>query len=82
MVKSLEAALLAFNQTHSFEEGCLLAVNLGDDSDTCVAIYGQLAGAYYGAHGIPQHWLNRLAKREWIETFALKLSQLAWVDNI
>ncbi|EAX47887.1 hypothetical protein TcarDRAFT_1576 [Thermosinus carboxydivorans Nor1] len=26
----------------------MLAVNLGDDADTTGAVYGQLAGAYYG----------------------------------
>jgi hypothetical protein len=33
-VKSLEAALWAFHHTDSFRDGCLLAVNLGDDADT------------------------------------------------
>ena len=27
-----------------------LAVNLGDDADTTGAIYGQIAGAYYGVN--------------------------------
>lgn len=56
VVKSLEAALWAFYNSNSFEEGCLLAVNLGDDADTTGAVYGQLAGAYYGAQGIPERW--------------------------
>ena len=30
VVKSLEAALWAFEHSSSFREGCLLAVNLGD----------------------------------------------------
>jgi ADP-ribosyl-[dinitrogen reductase] hydrolase len=50
---TLEAALWAFRKSESFEEGCLLAVNLGDDSDTVGAVYGQLAGAYYGVEGVP-----------------------------
>ncbi|MDP2644144.1 MAG: ADP-ribosylglycohydrolase family protein [Desulfobacterales bacterium] len=48
VVKSLEAALWAFARSSSFREGCLFAVNLGDDADTTGAIYGQLAGAFYG----------------------------------
>ncbi len=48
VVKCLEAALWAFYNTNSFREGCLLAVNLGDDADTTGAVFGQLAGAYYG----------------------------------
>src|SRR5206468_7970170 len=48
VVRSLEAALWAFYKSTSFREGCLLAVNLGDDADTTGAIYGQVAGAFYG----------------------------------
>ena len=29
---------------------------LGDDADTTAAIYGQIAGAHYGARGIPGEW--------------------------
>ena len=56
VVQSLEAALWAFYKTDNFREGCLLAVNLGDDADTTAAVYGQLAGAYYGEDGIPESW--------------------------
>ena len=63
VVQSLEAALWAFNKGNTFEEGCLLAVNLGDDADTTGAIYGQIAGAYFGEQGIPQKWLTNLAMR-------------------
>ena len=59
MVDALEAALWAFWSTDSFEDGALAAVNLGDDADTTGAIYGQLAGAYYGVDGIPERWRSR-----------------------
>ncbi|MBX9695302.1 MAG: ADP-ribosylglycohydrolase family protein, partial [Cyanobacteria bacterium] len=58
VVDSLEAALWAFHTSSNFEEGCLRAVNLGDDADTTGAVFGQLAGAYYGKQGIPSHWLE------------------------
>ncbi|MEA3335850.1 MAG: ADP-ribosylglycohydrolase family protein [Chloroflexota bacterium] len=61
VVKSLEAALWAFHRSSTFEEGCLLAVNLGNDADTTGAIYGQIAGAYYGVAGIPAAWRERIA---------------------
>ncbi|MEI6207155.1 MAG: ADP-ribosylglycohydrolase family protein [Desulfuromonadales bacterium] len=61
VVKSLEAALWAFHKSSTFEEGCLLAVNLGNDADTTGAIYGQLAGAYYGITGIRTDWLECIA---------------------
>ena len=64
VVRSLEAALWAFHRSDSFRNGALLAVNLGDDADTTGAVYGQLAGAYYGAHGIPADWLALLSRRD------------------
>jgi ADP-ribosyl-[dinitrogen reductase] hydrolase len=58
---SLEASLWSVGRTGSFEEAVLSAANLGKDADTTAAITGQLAGALYGAAGIPRHWLDRLA---------------------
>jgi ADP-ribosylglycohydrolase len=73
VVQSLEAALWAFNKGNTFEEGCLLAVNLGDDADTTGAIYGQIAGAYFGEQDIPQKWLTNLAMRPIILDLAHRL---------
>ena len=77
VIECLEAALWAFHNSESFESGCLLAVNLGDDSDTTGAVYGQLAGAYYGASRIPEHWLSVLAKRDILESHSNALLELA-----
>ena len=66
MVRSLEAALWAFYRSDSFRDGALRAVNLGNDADTTGAIYGQLAGAFYGVNAIPGDWLERLTMREFI----------------
>jgi ADP-ribosylglycohydrolase len=81
VVKSLEAALWAFYKTDSFRDGCLMAVNLGDDADTTGAVYGQIAGAYYGEDGIPVEWRSRLAMREIIEAFAEKLFELSRIND-
>jgi ADP-ribosylglycohydrolase len=70
VVKCLEAALWAFYHSNSFREGCLLAVNLGDDADTTGAVYGQLVGAYYGEEEIPESWRRKLAHVELIKSFA------------
>jgi len=63
VVEALEAALWAFWKTENFRDGALLAVNLGDDADTTGAIFGQIAGAHYGLSGIPEPWVEKLAKR-------------------
>jgi ADP-ribosyl-[dinitrogen reductase] hydrolase len=73
VVESLEAALWAFHRSSDFREGALLAVNLGDDADTTGAVYGQLAGAYYGEEAIPEEWRAKLALRETIESLADRL---------
>jgi len=74
IVSALEAALWAFwSDENSFEKGALAAVNLGDDTDTTAAIYGQLAGAYYGYKSLPEHWL----KYVYAKTFMEKLSK--WI---
>ena len=70
VVRTLEAALWAFNRSHDYREGALLAVNLGDDADTTGAVYGQIAGAYYGAEAIPPEWRSKLAMLDTITAMA------------
>lgn len=74
VVHSLEAALWAFTTTTDFRTGALAAVNLGDDADTTGAIYGQLAGAYYGVEAIPQAWRERVTRADEIVEMAEQLA--------
>lgn len=76
VVDTLEAASWAFLSSSSFAEGALKAVNLGGDSDTIGAVYGQLAGAFYGTDGIPKAWRNVLADYKEILDVATRLSAL------
>jgi ADP-ribosyl-[dinitrogen reductase] hydrolase len=73
VAECLEAALWAFHNGGDFREGCLLAVNLGNDADTTGAVYGQLAGAFYGADAIPRTWCDALALCPLIIDFADRL---------
>lgn len=73
VVASLEAALWAFYHSSDFAEGALLAANLGDDADTTTAIYGQLAGAFYGESGIPQDWRQTVFDQARIRSTAERL---------
>jgi len=78
VVECLEAALWAlYHDGGSFRDGCLMAVNLGDDADTVGAVYGQLAGALYGAEAIPAPWREKLAKRDLIIALSDQLMSLA-----
>ena len=60
VIDTLRAVLWAFATTDNFEDGLLKVVNLGEDADTTGAIYGQLAGAYYGERQIPQYWVEKI----------------------
>lgn len=68
VLDSLEAALWTLIKTDSFKDCLLMAVNLGDDTDTIAAIAGGLAGIYYGYDCIPEEWLSVIQRREWIES--------------
>jgi ADP-ribosyl-[dinitrogen reductase] hydrolase len=70
VIHSLEAALWAVGQATDVRTAILLAANLGEDADTTAAIAGQLAGALWGASGIPAAWLDQLAWRDRITGLA------------
>jgi ADP-ribosyl-[dinitrogen reductase] hydrolase len=76
VLDTLEVAVWAFMTTDNFKEGALNAINLGGDSDTIGAVYGQLAGAYYGLTGIPKEWIEQLHDYDEIVKIAEQLSTL------
>ena len=67
VVDTLEAAVWCLLHSHSYKETVLMAVNLGEDTDTVGAVAGGLSGLYYKEEGIPKEWLQVLQRREWIE---------------
>jgi ADP-ribosylglycohydrolase len=60
VLDTLEASLWAIFTTATFRDGALKVVNLGDDADTVGAIYGGLAGMFYGIEEVPGEWLGVL----------------------
>jgi ADP-ribosyl-[dinitrogen reductase] hydrolase len=77
VLESLEAAIWAFDSTESYEQAILAATNLGDDADTTAAITGQMAGAWYGASGIPLEWRQRCHRGDEILSLADQLYEVA-----
>ena len=78
VVDTLEAALWCNLKSNSYRECVLLAVNLGRDTDTVAAIAGGLAGIRYGIggeKGIPEEWINQIARKEWIAELCEKFEQ-------
>lgn len=75
VVDTLEAAIWCLLNTESYRECVLKAVNLGLDTDTIAAVAGGLAGIHYGYESIPEEWLNKIARRSWIEDLCQKLEK-------
>lgn len=77
VVSTLEAVLWAFYHSNNFKHGVLKLVNIGDDADSTGAVYGSLAGAYYGYEAVPLTWIEKIAKRRKIEQLAGKMLTLS-----
>ena len=74
VIHTLEAAIWCLLTTNSYEEAVLKAINLGEDTDTTGAVVGGLAGLFYGMKSIPNEWIDKIARKEDIETLTNKLS--------
>lgn len=59
---TIQAAMYCFMITESYEEAVLMAVTLGDDTDTTASVTGGLAGIYYGFDAIPVKWRNEIRR--------------------
>lgn len=79
VVDTLEAAIWCLLNTDNYRDCALLAVNLGEDTDTVGAVAGSLAGALYGCDDIPKEWLEVIKRKEYLEELAVNAAR-AW-DN-
>ena len=56
IVDAFTIANRGYINSDNFKDGMMKVIRLGGDTDTNAAIYGQLAGAYYGYKAIPKEW--------------------------
>ena len=75
VIDSLEAAIWCLLHSNSYEECILKAVNLGEDTDTIACIAGGIAGVFYDVKKIPEHWINKFARKEDILNLANRLNE-------
>lgn len=76
VVDTLEASFWILLNASNFKEAIIGAINLGNDTDTIAAITGSMTGILYGYNSIPQEWLDKLAKRDYIEDLCDKLEKV------
>jgi len=75
VVHTLEASIWCILNTRSYPEAVLKAVNLGADTDTTGAVTGGLAGLIYNDHGIPEEWIESIARLDDIEILIEQLEK-------
>lgn len=61
----------------SFEDGVLLAVNHGGDSDSTGSMAGQLLGLMHGLDALPHEWRRRVELSDLIETISEDLAAVS-----
>lgn len=76
VVDTLEVALWGFFKYDKWADGALAVVNLGGDADTAGAVYGGLAGVFYGVEAIPEKWVNGMQKPELIREISGKFADM------
>ncbi|KAF8896941.1 ADP-ribosylation/Crystallin J1 [Mucidula mucida] len=82
VLHTLVAALFCFFSTDTFDAGAIRAANLGNDADTVAAVYGGLAGCWYGTDADDDKtfwtlrldgWYKDLVKKDIIKTVTEEL---------
>lgn len=81
VVDSLEAAIFAFLNTSSFIDGLYMIINMGQDTDTVGAIYGQIAGAYYGYKSIDEYYIKNLHDYDNISNLINKFVNFCYAND-
>ena len=76
IVNGLRLAVHGLLDFPSFKDATLAIANMGGDTDTNAAIYGQLGGAFYGVEAIPASWRTTLYQGEEIDQLARDLVEL------
>ena len=67
IVSTLEAVLWCVNNTDSYHESVIGAINLGEYTDTIAALTGAVTGIIYGYDEIPKRWINSLQKKDYVK---------------
>jgi ADP-ribosyl-[dinitrogen reductase] hydrolase len=76
VVDGLRIAFWAFLLYDDIAEAFEAIIRLNGDTDTNAAIYGQLAGAYYGYSAIPKAWRDNLYEETVISDLSRQLASM------
>jgi ADP-ribosylglycohydrolase len=68
--EALAAAIYCLIKTATLKDAVIMACNHDGDSDSCGAVCGNLAGAYYGIDAVPKNWTSHLECLDLLEKMA------------
>ena len=74
VVSTLETVLWTVINSNSYTQSIIVAVNLGNDTDTNAAITGSVTGIIYGMETFPNEWLSKLERVDYIKDISEKFS--------
>jgi len=74
VMNTIKASIYCFMTTDNYKDATLMAVNLGNDSDTTGAVTGGLAGLYYGFDSIPEKWIKEIKRSDDIKDLCDRLT--------
>lgn len=58
--EALALSIYCMLRARNFEDGVIMAVNITGDSDSTGSMTGNLLGALYGVHEIPERWASKV----------------------
>lgn len=70
----LKTVLWAFERSDNFRDGVILAANMSGSPSTSGAVFGALAGAYYGVQSLPQQWRSAVLQSQPLADLAYRLA--------
>lgn len=75
VVDTLECALWILLNANSYKETIVATTNIGNDTDTVGAITGSMAGIIYGISSIPEKWINKLMRKDYLIDLSLNFEK-------
>lgn len=76
-LNSVPTAIYCFAKHYqNYASAVLYAVSLGGDTDTIGAMTGAITGAYHGIENIPNTWVQKLERLQYIKDLAKKLWEM------
>ena len=76
VVDTLEASMWVILNANNFKDAIIGAINLVGNTDTVGAVTGGMAGIIFGYDSIPEKWLNKLARKDYLEELFAKFEKM------